>query len=194
MKPIAPSELLSIAEFKAVRPQRERQIITTKAARTLALGPHMTLLFECRDTVWWQVQEMCRVEHIMAPEAVAHELSTYNALLPGPGQLSATLLIEVEEPRARDTLLRALVGLDQHLHLQIADLPPIPARFDADQYSTARVSSVQFVRLTLDPVAQRAFADLGQPARFVVDHPAYAAQVALPAGVRGALVEDLSTP
>ena len=192
MKPIDATELLSIADFKAVRSHREKQIITTKAARTVALGPHMTLLFECRDTVWWQVQEMCRVEGIVAPEAVAHELSTYNALLPASGELSATLLIDVEEPRARDQLLRALVGLAGSLSLRLGGAEPVVARFDADQYSTERVSSVQFVRFSLDEAAQRAFSDLRSPAHLTVSHPAYQATVPLSGAVRGALVDDLN--
>ena len=192
MKPIDATELLSIADFKAVRSQREKQIITTKAARTVALGPHMTLLFECRDTVWWQVQEMCRVENIVAAEAVAHELSTYNALLPATGELSATLLIEVDEPAARNRLLRALVGLAGSLTLELQGGPAMVARFDADQYSTERVSSVQFVRFTLDEAAQRAFSDLRSPAHLSVSHPAYQARVALSGAVRGALVDDLN--
>ena len=100
MKPVTRAEILPNAEFVELRRKREREVIAGKDARRLAVGPNMTLLFENRESVWWQVQEMCRVEHITAEAAIAHELETYNHLLPGAAELSATLLVEYPEPAA----------------------------------------------------------------------------------------------
>lgn len=192
MKLLTAEDLLSIQDFRAARPAWEREVLAARRSRRLALGPHMSLLFENRLSMWWQVQEMCRVEHITAPEAVAHELETYNALIPGPSELSATLLIEVEAPEARTKLLRDLAGLHEHLWLIIGERAPLVADFDDEQFDRERVSAVQFVRFRLDPEALRAFFDLGQPARVRVDHAAYTVEVPLGPAVRGALVEDLS--
>lgn len=191
MQPVTRAEILPNAEFVARRPRLEAELMRHKQHRYVQIGGELLLAFEDRQTVRWQVQEMCRVEGITAEDAIAHELATYNALLPGPGELSATLMIGYPDPAERDRRLRELVGLQDHLWLQSGDRR-VQARFDADQYSTDRISSVQFVRFALDAAARAAFLDLAQPARLVVTHPALATEAALSAAVRGALAEDLT--
>ena len=191
MKALTITDLLSIEEFVTGRRGFEQKMIAAKAPRRIFLGDAMILCFENRDSVWWQVQEMCRVEGIRDPAAVQHELDTYNALLPNLEELSATLLVGYADPAERDQKLRLLVGLQNHLFLELDGFPRISARFDKEQFSTDRISSVQFVRFPLTSEQRAAFLDFRKPAYFVVDHPAYAAKHPLPAGVRGALVEDL---
>lgn len=191
MKPLTQNDILSIEDFKAQRPRLEREVIRVKDQRTLALGPFMTILFENSTTVKWQVQEMCRVETIRAPEAVQHELDTYNALLPGPSELSATLLVEIDDPVTRKRMLTDLSGLHQHVRLEVEGAAPAIARFDEEQFDGTRISTVQFVRVPLDAEQRQALFDLGRPASIVIDHPAYRVTTALPPSLRGALLEDL---
>lgn len=187
------ADVLPPAEFARVRPRLEREVVAAKEARRVALGPEMTLLFENRATVLWQVQEMCRIEGITKPEAVQHEVDTYNALLPGPHELSATLLVEIADEAARPARLRALVGLEDHVFLALDGVPRVPARFDDAQTDGTRISSVQFVRFALDDAQLAAFRDLGRAASLVCDHTAYSVTAPLSPIVRGALVLDLST-
>ena len=194
MKPVLRSALLGNAEFVGQRPRLEQQQMLIKEQRRLKLGDAMVLLFENQATVAWQVQEMCRVENITADAAIQHELDTYNALLPGHSELSATLLIGFADPEERDRRLRELRGLHQHLHLQLEGAGAAAARFDAEQFNEQRISSVQFLRIPLSAEQRAVLLDFGKKATFVVDHPSYAVQVPLPAALRGALVEDLETP
>jgi hypothetical protein len=191
MQPVARTEIVTNAEFVARRPRLEAELMRHKQHRYVQLGAELLLAFEDRHTVRWQVQEMCRVEGITAEDAIAHELTTYNALLPGPNELSATLMIGYPDPAERDRRLRELVGLQDHLWLQLGHRR-VQARFDADQYSTDRISSVQFVRFALDATARAAFLDLAQPAQLLATHPALAAEAVLSPAVRGALAEDLT--
>lgn len=190
MSAVTLADVLSIEEFAAVRPRRQQELVQVKAARRLGVGEHLTLLFENRATVLWQVQEMCRVEGIRAPEAVQHEVDTYARLLPGPSELSATLLVEYAEAAERGRALVALWGLHEHLWLEV-DGRRLPFSFDAEQYDERRISAVQFVRVPLDAEARAAFFDLARPVAVVVDHPWYRARAVVPAAVRGALCEDL---
>ncbi|GDX80674.1 fructose-bisphosphate aldolase [Deltaproteobacteria bacterium] len=185
------SELLSNEEFVLQRRRLEADVVAAKNVRRLAVGPNMTLLFENRATCLWQVQEMCRVEWITAPAAVQHELDTYSALLPGPRELSATLMIEYDEPNERSTMLRRLRGLHDAFFLEFPGLPDAPARFDGEQFNEERVSSVQFTRFALTSAQIGALRDLGLPAALVVRHPAYTVNVPLPRTLRAALVDDL---
>jgi hypothetical protein len=190
MTPLTLTDILPNADFVAQRPRLSREVLRVAEARRVAVGPNLTLLFENRVTLHWQIQEMCRVEGIVRPEAVQHEIDTYNALLPGRDELSATLLVEYDEPTERARMLAALVGLERHLALEI-DGARILAVFDAEQFNAERISSVQFIRFRLSPEQADALCDLRRSAAFVVDHPAYAARAPLSGAARGALVEDL---
>ena len=196
---VTAADLLSNAEFVRARPRLEREAIANASARRVRLGDHLTFLFENAASVRWQVQEMCRVENIVAADAVQHELDTYNALLPslspgGSAELSATLLIEYTDEAERAIALRQLVGLHEHLHIEVDGpngIERTAARFDGEQFNDQRVSAVQFVRFPLSPTGLRGLADLSRPASLVCTHPAHPAVVQLAPGVRGALIEDL---
>ena len=187
-------DLLPVEQFQRVRQQHLAQVLATQAVRRVSLGPNLTFTFENRVTMRWQVHEMCRIENLRG-DKVDHELATYSALLTQPDSLSATLLVEYEEAAERDVQLRRLVGLHRHLSLSLGALR-IPARFDDEQFNEERISSVQFVRFPVDAQARAALADLSQPARLEVDHPAYRATAELTRATRGALLDDLdeSTP
>lgn len=187
------ADVLPIPAFLAQRRKLEAEVVAAKTVRRLAVGPQMTWLFENRATCLWQVQEMCRVENITAAAAVQHELDTYNALLPSPAELSATLLIEIDDPAERAVKLRELLGLHEHVRLTFPGAGDAPARFDGAQFDGERVSSVQFVRFPLSSSQIEALRDLGRPATLSVTHPAYPVSTPLPLTLRAALVEDLAS-
>lgn len=191
LNPVRYDEILPIADFQAARTRLQARLTEIKGARRLQLGDAFWFTFENRDTVRWQVQEMCRVEGITQEAGVLHELATYNALLPGPDTLSATLLIGYADPAVRDVELRRLVGLPQHLTLQIDGLPPLPVQFDGDQYNEERLSSVQFLRIPLGGAAG-AFRDFSRAVRLVSTHPAHPGEALIGPGLRGALIGDMA--
>jgi len=190
MKPVLREEILSIAEFNAQRPKLEQALLRTKQHRYVSVSPELLLAFENRETVRWQVHEMCRVENIQNEEGILHELQTYNALLPGTLELSATLMIGYADPLERDRRLRELIGLQHCLFLELGE-ERISARFDEDQYNTERISSVQFIRFSLNEHQKNLFLDLRVPARIAVEHSTLKIQALLSPSTRGALSEDL---
>ncbi len=191
MRPVERADILSTPDFVAGRRRFEAEVLRGKAVRRLELGPLISIFFENRLSVWWQVQEMCRVERIVSEEAIAHELLTYNELLPGPTTLSATLMVEVDEPASRAAWLQRLVGLHQHVFLEIGGQPRVPVTFDAAQFEPTRISAVQFVRAELGQVGRLAFQDFQNSVALVCDHPEYLVRTAFLPSVRGALVEDM---
>jgi len=185
------SDILSIPEFQAIRPRMEQEVLAAKQIRRVRVGENMLFLFENHLTMRWQIQEMARVEGILTEEGVAHELSTYNALLPTSDSLSATLLIDHADPDERDEVLHSLQGLEDRVWLELDQCPPAQAVFDAAQFSGERVSSVQFIRFPLSLDQRQALGELSRPASLVIDHPIYTARTALSASTRGALIEDM---
>lgn len=186
MWPVEVSEIKNIAEYERIRPEFRPWMMALKDRRRIALGDHLTLLFENRETVLYQIQEMMRIERMVRPEEIAHEVKTYNELIPGAGELSATLLAEYASPE-RDAWLRELVGLEQHLWLE-AGGQRSQARFDARQIAPDRLSSVQYLKFPLSPEQVSAFA---RGARLLADHPKYRAQHLLTAEELRELATDL---
>jgi hypothetical protein len=105
MKPIARSEVMGLADYEAIRDRFRARVIQEKRERRVALGPHASCLFENRDTVLLQIQEMLRTERITREAAILHEIETYNELVPKAHELSATILIEIEEKEIRERFL-----------------------------------------------------------------------------------------
>ncbi|MDR3677876.1 MAG: DUF3501 family protein [Acidobacteriota bacterium] len=175
MRPIDVSEIKHITDYEIMRPEWRPQMMALKDRRRIRVGENLTFLFENRETVLYQIQEMTRIERLQNPHEIAHEVETYNELIPAKGELCASLLIEYETPAERDVWLRALLGLEHHIWLE-AGGQRSQARFDDRQISTDRLSSVQYVKFQLSPAQVAAFP---HGARIVVDHPKYPAQTQL---------------
>jgi uncharacterized protein DUF3501 len=166
------TEIKNVAEYELERDAWRPAVMALKHRRRIRLGGHLTFLFENRETVRYQIQEMMRVERIVKPHDVAHELATYNELIPAQGDLSATLLIEYESPAQRDVKLRELLGLEHHLWLEVKGAGRAQAIFDDRQIATHRISAVQYLKFRLSEDQQQKFR---QGAALVSDHPCYPA-------------------
>ena len=172
MRPIDVSEILDIAAYELERKRLRPRIMALKDRRRIRLGDHMSMVFENRETVRYQIQEMMRIERIVEPEAIRHEVDTYNELIPGPNELSATLFIEYETPEERAIWLRELLGLEHHVGMEVAGRV-VRARFDTRQIASDRLSSVQYIKFPLDPEQIRRWRE---GVRIFVDHPRYRAE------------------
>lgn len=192
MKPVSSTEILSLADYERLRQMLRPVLMAEKNRRRLAVGANLTLLFENRQTVWYQVQEIIRAERIQKEEEVQREIDTYNELLPRAGEIAATLLIEFAEAGERDAALRRLVGLDRHLWL-VAAGDRLRAEFDRRQFGGDRIAAVQFVRFPLAGLDSGRLLALAEDGRIAVeaDHPALSARATVSGSLARALAEDL---
>jgi hypothetical protein len=192
MTPVAVEEIRNLHEYELERPEFRRKVIALKARRRVALGPLVTLVFENRDTVRFQIQEMVRVERIVRPDRIAEEVAVYNALLPGPGEVAATVFIEVTDAREVQPVLDGFIGLDEpgKLVLEIGGRG-FPAAFAAGQGREDRVSAVHYVRFPIGEEGAAALAR-GGPASLAVAHRGYEARAPLPPETVAELLRDLS--
>ncbi len=189
MRPVLTEEIKSVADYEIERPALRPRMMELKDRRRVRVGGHLTFLFENRDTVRYQIQEMMRIERLVKPAEIRHEVETYNELIPAANELSASLLIEYETPEERDLWLRKLLGLERCVWIEVDGAGRAPARFDNRQISTDRLSSVQYIKFALTPGQAAAFP---RGAAIVVDHPEYPARAELTAAERGELAGDLA--
>jgi Protein of unknown function (DUF3501) len=176
MNPVELSEIKNIADYEIERITLRPVMMALKDRRRIRVGAHMTFLFENRETVRYQIQEMTRIERTVDIAAIRHEVETYNELIPRRGELSASMLVEYDSAEERAVALHDLLGLEHHVWFAVADLPPSQARFDTRQMSTERISSVQYVKFPLTPDQ---CARWSQGGRLVIDHPKYNAEAVL---------------
>lgn len=199
MKPIDRGEVLGLAEYETIREPFRARIIAEKKARRVALGLHASCVFENRDTALMQIQEMLRTERITREGAIAHEIETYNQLVPGDHELSATVLIEIDEKADRESFLFEAKGLDRAFAL-VVDGTKCPGRHDEAREHPDRTTAVHYLKFPLAAAAEAALREVLTKAKkpadvtveITVEHPRYTARTALPASLVQSLAEDLA--
>ncbi len=146
MRRVRREEIMDPATYERSRQEIRAGMLEAKRVRRVHVCGALTLLFENTATIRYQIQEMVRAEKMTRDEDVRHELETYNELLGGPGELGATLLIELPDPAERDVKLRAWLDLPRHLYLALEDGTHVRPSFDARQVGADRLSSVQYLK------------------------------------------------
>ena len=191
MKRVERSELLDLGAYEQIRDRFRARLQSVKEPRRIALGPNMTVLFENHDSVLFQVQEMLRTERITSEKAIQHELDTYNELIPGDAELSATVFIEYPERDERERMLVALAGVEDAFFLVAGgdQSAVVPDRRGTDP---TRTMAVQYVKFPLSPAAMAAFRSRSGPVLLGVTHPAYTAEVELGPRTIASLGDDLA--
>jgi hypothetical protein len=193
MKQLLQTDLLSTTAYEQRRESFRARIIELKRRRRISIGPLITLIFENRETLHFQVQEMLRVERITDPAKVQEELDVYNALLPAPGELSATLLIEITDEAMMKTWLDRFMGLDHGEKLAIvADGERIFGEFEGGRSHDTKISAVHFLRFRPTASMKEAFADLRKPVTISVNHNGYQEEAPVPGSMREEWLSDLS--
>jgi hypothetical protein len=152
----------------------------------------VTLMFEDRLTIQYQIQEMLRVERVFEAASIQDELDAYNPLIPDGSNLKATMLIEFPDVDERVRKLQLLHGIEHRIALRVGDAAPVNAIADEDmdRSNAEKTSAVHFLRFELD-ASQVAQFKRGGRIEFVIDHSAYPAAVIIDEATRAALAADL---
>jgi len=199
--PLTLDDISDLRAYERERDEFRRAVIAEKRIRRVTVGPVVTLTFESRTTVRFQVQEMARAERLATDAQVQHELDVYNRLLPAPGELSATLFLELTNEEQLRTWLPKLVGVERSVVFLIGEgtatrmVRSVPeAAHEVQLTRTEVTSAVHYVRFPFTPAELAAFA--AGPVTLIVNHPEYPEGrpgVALSDATRAVLTEDLTT-
>jgi hypothetical protein len=186
-------DISDLRAYERERDEFRRDVIQLKKRRRVQVGEILTLLFENRRTIRFQIQEMARIEKIISDEGIETELRVYNPLIPEPGQLCATLFIELTSDDALRGWLPKLVGIEKAVGLRLPDGEVVPAVVDEEherQLTREEITaSVHYVRWELTPDQVERFA--AGPVAVVSSHPAYPVETVLPDPTVAELVADL---
>jgi hypothetical protein len=195
MKKVEKSELLGLAEYEQIRQPFFTRMIAEKRDRRVLVDDEVSAVFENHDTALLQIQEMLRTERISKESAILHELETYNELVPGEGELSATMFIEIPDRIVRDRRLTELVGLEGHIALEVLGTP-VPAKGDSRGVLPDRTTAVHYLKFSLGTelsarLVARAMGDPSGAVFFVLSHPKLQVRKELAPATVKSLAEDL---
>ncbi|WP_019590802.1 DUF3501 family protein [Thioalkalivibrio sp. ALE20] len=186
-------DLYSLEQYSEVRPNFRRDVMEHKRHRVLQIGPAVTLHFEDRMTMQYQIQEMLRVEKIFDREGIEDELGAYNPLIPDGSNWKATMMVEFPDADERKVQLSKLIGIERVTWVQVEGhdkVYPI-ANEDLDRETEDKTSSVHFLRFELTPAMVSAVKS-GAAIAAGVEHENYNHRVdAVPEGMRESLAADL---
>ncbi|MBI1843842.1 MAG: DUF3501 family protein [Actinobacteria bacterium] len=191
-----------IVDLRAYERERETirdRIIALKRDRRVSIGPVVTLVFENRDTVQFQIHEMARAERLITDEAIQAELDAYNPLIPEPNHLSATVFIELTSKEEMERWLPALVGIERAIEFRLGLLEGsddaavvrcTPEAAHAQQLTRPdTTASVHYVTFAFTDEQIAAFVD--GPVTLAVAHPAYEEATILNEATKASLADDL---
>ncbi len=189
------ADILSVEEFEKVRQQKQAEILQIKENRRVAVGPDITFYFENIQTIWWQIQEMLRIENGGA-EQVADELLAYNPLIPikheKAYEISATMMIEIDDSVRRKVVLNQLFGIDRHIMFELKNTT-IPAisidpSIERNREEDHKTSAVHFLKWLVP--ADRVGIFLSEDVYLTINHPYYSFKVNLPLSLKHSLRTD----
>jgi len=180
-------------DYERARDDFRQRIIALKQRRRLSVGNCLTIVFENRETVLFQIQEMIRAERILRPERVCEEITMYNEQIPGAGELSATVMIEVTDPAQVKPVLDRLQGIDRGQTVALRVGPHLVyGMFEQGRSNEEKISAVHYVRFAVPDTVKTAMEDPTVPMQVVVTHSRYQAAQPVSDDMRRSLIEDLS--
>jgi hypothetical protein len=186
-------DITDLRAYERVRDDYRRRVIELKRRRRVALGPVLSLVFENQETVRFQIQEMARAEQITTDDGIRDELEVYNRLLPGDGELSATMFIELTSDDQLREWLPRLVGIERAVGIELGSgevAMSTPEEAHAQALTRDDVTpAVHYIRFALSPGQIEAL-EAG-PAALVARHRAYEARTPLGDATRAELAGDL---
>jgi hypothetical protein len=193
MHPLTRENLFSLEQYAEKRPDFRAQVIEHKKDRRVDIGPNLSLYFEDRLTIQYQVQEMLRIERIFEADAIQEELDAYNPLIPDGSNLKCTAMLEFEEVAVRKERLAQLVGIENLVWLQVAGFDKVYAiaNEDLERSTEEKTSAVHFMRFELSGAMKEALRN-GAGLTFGTDHAGYPYTNEVSEETRQALLGDLA--
>jgi len=186
------SDLMTLEAYSKYLKENKPKLIAHRRARTVHLGDHITLQFEDRETIQYQIQEMLRVEKIFEEEGIQSELDAYNPLIPDGSNWKATMLIEYADINERRRELARLIDVEDRMFVEVEGHPRVYAIADEDldRETDEKTSAVHFLRFEL-PAATRSALLAGAGVKLGCDHTNYPQHIEIAPEQLAALVKDI---
>lgn len=191
MKKIDYSDIVHYYDYIKIRNEYLQRIIKLKKNRRIQLGENVTFVFENRETVLYQIQEMIRLEKMTDERLIRNEIEIFNELVPDKNELCATMFIEIFERGFIKSSLNKFAGIHQNKIFLKFENEVIVPEFEPEVVNNNRVSAVNYLKFKFDQKQVEKFLEKNITAFIEIDHENYKAKSEIPPNVRESLIEDL---
>ncbi|PWK13024.1 DUF3501 family protein [Tumebacillus permanentifrigoris] len=191
---ITRQDLVALPTYRQGRDEYLQKMIQYKKSRRMKLGTDISILFENRQTVLFQIQELTHNEDLSDPKELDEYIDIYSGMLPGDDELSATLFIEIDNQERLSQRLTELKGIEHHLFLQVGD-EKLQAVFEEEHDDRDFTTAVHYLKFPLTSTA-KAYLTNGsyehENVRVILDHPNLSLEAPLGADHIASLAKDLA--
>ena len=189
---ITPDNLMSLEAYTKYRKANKPAVIAHRKLRSVTLGEHINLQFESETTIRYQIQEMLRIEKVFEEDGILQEIEAYAPLVPDGSNWKATMMIEYPDVNERKRELARLIGVEDHMFVEVEGQPRVYAIADEDldRENDEKTSAVHFVRFELTP-AMCAAVKAGAAVKLGCDHTNYPAHISMAPETLASLAADL---
>ena len=186
------SDILEMSIYENIRDEKRAEISKVKNNRRVAVGPHASFYFECFETMWYQIQEMLRVEK-GGESQIQEEIAAYDPLIPNGKELVATVMFEIPDADKRARILAELGGVEETITLEVEnETIQAIAEQDVDRTNSAgKASSVHFIHFPMNSRQINLFKELNSKVVIAVGHPKYGHMTVIPKHIKEELSKDL---
>jgi hypothetical protein len=191
---ITRQDIIPLSTYRKGRDEYVSKMIAYKNIRRIKVAPNISLLFENRNTVLFQIQELVNSEDLTDPNELDEYIDIYAGMLPDENELSATLFIELDNQELLADLLKKLKGIEHHLTLFVDD-EPIQAVFEEVHDDREFTTSVHYLKFPLTESAKKRL--INEPTDKLnlsinLDHPNLTEKAALSSKTVESLQKDLA--
>jgi len=189
---ITADSLMTLEAYSKYRKENKAVIMAHRQLRSVRLGDHINVQFESETSIRYQIQEMLRIEKIFEEAGIAQEIEAYAPLMPDGSNWKATMMIEYPDVNERKRELARLIGVEDHLFVEVEGHARVYAIADEDmdRENDEKTSAVHFVRFELSQ-AMCAAVKAGASVKLGCDHTNYPAHLAIAAESLASLASDL---
>ena len=190
---ITPENLMTLEAYAKFRKTRKPEVVAHRKLRSVMLGEHLNVQFESEMTIRYQIQEMLRIEKIFEEEGIQAEIDAYAPLVPDGTNWKATMLIEYTDINERKRELARLIGVAEHMFVEVEGHAKVfaIADEDLDRETEDKTSAVHFLRFEFDPVMCAAIR-AGAAVKLGCDHGNYPAHVQINPETLASLAGDIA--
>jgi len=189
---ITADSLMTLEAYSKYRKENKAAIMAHRQLRSVRLGEHINVQFESETSIRYQIQEMLRIEKIFEEDGILQEIEAYAPMMPDGSNWKATMMIEYPDVNERKRELARLIGVEDHLFVEVEGHARVYAIADEDmdRENDEKTSAVHFVRFELNP-AMCAAVKAGASVKLGCDHTNYPAHLNIPAESLASLASDL---
>lgn len=185
-------DLIPLSKYRPKREEYLPKMINYKNNRRVKLTQHLSLLFENKETVLFQIQELLNSEDLEDPKEIDEYIDIYSGMLPNDNELSATLFIEMDDQEKLQESLVNLKGIEHHLMLVVGS-EEIQTVFEEVHDDREFTTSVHYLKIPLTSTVKNLLLEINssEDVALILNHPNLKEKVTLSPECLNSLKNDL---